>query len=85
MKCHRSLFAESDKYRSENFLQGQASIASVPNVIMTTTPASNRVPDHPFTLAEAPPVAQNWASGNQGLNPMPVTSSSMWYRSSAPS
>jgi hypothetical protein len=85
MKFPQVLCANSDESRSENFLQSQASIASVPNVMMTTTPVSNRVPDHPFTLAEAAPVAQNWASGNQGVNLMPVVSSSMWYRSIAPS
>ena len=84
MNCPQVLCANSDESRSENFLQGQASIASVPKVIMTTTPASNRVPVHPFMLAEATPVAQTWASGNQGVNPMSVSSSSM-YRASAPS
>lgn len=53
MKCPQVLCANSGESRSENFLQGQASIASVPNVMMTTTPSSNSVPDHPFTLAEA--------------------------------
>jgi hypothetical protein len=83
MNCPQVLCANSDESRSENFLQGQASIASVPNVIMTMTPASNllslsnRVPVHPFMLAEATPVAQTWASGNQGVNPMSVSSSSM--------
>jgi hypothetical protein len=82
-KITQVLCANSDESRSENFLQGQASIASVPNVIMTMTPASNllslsnRVPVHPFMLAEATPVAQTWASGNQGVNPMSVSSSSM--------
>jgi hypothetical protein len=77
MKCPQVLCANSDESRSENFLQGQASIVSVPNVIMTTTPASNSVPVHPFTLAEATPVVQPWASCNQGVNPMSVSSSSM--------
>ena len=71
MKCPQVLCAHSDESRSENFLPGQAASPSVPNVMMiTTTLASNRVPDHPFTLAEAVPVAQLWASGDPGVDPM---------------
>ena len=73
MKCPQVLCAHSDESRSENFLSGQAATASVSNVMMmTTTPTSNRVPDHPFTLAEAVPVAQPWASGNQRVSPISV-------------
>jgi len=85
MKCPQVLCDHSDESRSENFLPGQAATPSVPNVMMmTTTPASNRVPDHPFTLAEAVPVAQPLASGNEGVNSMSVVSSSV-YPSFAPS
>ena len=77
MKCPQVLCAESVEYRSENFELVQAAIPSIPNVMMTTIPSSNRVADHPLTLAEAAPVAQTWASGNQWGNPMSVSSSSM--------
>ena len=77
MKCPHVLCRQSDKSPSEKFLLGQAATIPESNVMVTTTSASNRVPDHPFTLAGARPVAQTWASGNQGLNPMSEQSSSM--------
>jgi hypothetical protein len=84
MNCPQVLCANSDEYRSENFMPGQQAIPSAPNEMMTTTPASNREPDHSTTLAEAAPVAQTWASVNEGVNPMSVVSSSV-YPSFSPS
>ena len=57
MKCPQVLCAYSDKFRTDNFELMHAGTPSGSNAMMTTAPISNRVPDLPFTLAEAVPVA----------------------------
>lgn len=81
MKCPQVLCAHSDKFRTDNFELGQAAYPSVSNPIMTTAFISNKVPDLPFTLAEAVPAALHWISGDPEVDPSSSLRPSMKYRS----
>lgn len=83
-KCPQVLCAGSENIPSEIFLLSQAQTTPSASIVMMTktTPVSNGLPDHIFTLAAATPVAHHPISDYlEVVNPTSVPRTSKKYHS----